>query len=304
MTSMTKAPGLCAGRVAVVTGGGRGIGREISRLLAAEGAMVVVNDLGSGPAGDGTDPGPAHQVAAEIKEAGGEAIASGADVSDWREAGQLVDQAVSAFGRLDVLINNAGILRDRMLVNMSESEWDDVIRVHLKGTFATSRHAARYWRDRSKAAGGPVGARLINTSSASGLYGNVGQANYGAAKMGIAAFSVIASRELARYGVTVNALAPTAMTRLMAGLVDEERGKSLDPAWIAPVAVWLASERSRDVTGRVFEVSGERIAVAEGWHRGPAAPAVSDPELVGPVLAGLLSRARANAAANGEDERP
>jgi NAD(P)-dependent dehydrogenase (short-subunit alcohol dehydrogenase family) len=297
----SRTPGLCAGRVAIVTGGGRGIGREICRLLAAEGAKVVVNDLGSGPAGDGTDLGPAHEVADEIKQAGGEAVASGADVTDWREAGQLIDQAVAAFGRLHVLINNAGILRDRMLVNMSESEWDDVVRVHLKGTFATSHHAARHWRERSKA-GGPVDARLINTSSASGLYGNPGQANYGAAKMAIAGFTVIAARELSRYGVTVNALAPTAMTRLMAGLVDEERGKSLGPGWIAPVAVWLASEDSRDVTGRVFEVSGERIAVAEGWHRGPAAPAVADPELVGPVLTRLLERARPNAAPNGQEE--
>jgi NAD(P)-dependent dehydrogenase (short-subunit alcohol dehydrogenase family) len=293
------AGGLCEGRVAVVTGGGRGIGREFCLLLAAEGAKVVVNDLGSSPSGDGADLGPAHDVVAEIRAAGGDAVANGADVSDWREVQEMVDQAVSSFGQLDVLINNAGILRDRMLVNMTEQDWDAVVRVHLKGTFVAAHHAARHWRERSKTLKGPVDARLINVSSASGLYGNVGQANYGAAKMGIAALTIITARELERYGVTVNAIAPTAVTRLVAGMVDDERAKSLDPAWIAPIAVWLASERSGAVTGRVFEASGERIAIAEGWHRGPTTAAVADPKLLDSVVADLVSRARPNAGPTG-----
>src|SRR5579864_2903153 len=184
--------GLCEGRVAVVTGGGRGIGREYCLMLAAEGAKVVVNDLGGSRDGTGADQGPAHDVVAEIKAAGGEAVANGADVSDFAQAKGMIDQAVQTFGKLDVLISNAGILRDRMLVNMTEQEWDAVIKVHLKGTFAPAQHAAAYWRDRSKA-GDPVDARIINTTSPSGIFGNVGQTNYGAAKAGIAAFTLIAA---------------------------------------------------------------------------------------------------------------
>src|ERR1700733_11185483 len=215
MTPSNRAPRLCEGRVAIVAGGGRGIGREYCLMLAAEGAKVVVNDLGGSPDGSGADQGPAHDVVAEIKAAGGEAVANGADVSDWDQAKGMIDQAVQAFGKLDVLINNAGILRDRMLVNMTEAEWDAVIQVHLKGTFAPAHHAAAYWRDRSKEIGGSVNARLINTSSVSGIYGNIGQTNYGAAKMGIAAFTIIASRELRRYGVTVNSITPISLTRLI-----------------------------------------------------------------------------------------
>ena len=296
--------GLCEGRVAIVTGGGRGIGREYCLMLAAEGAKVVVNDLGGTRDGTGADQGPAHDVVAEIKAAGGEAVANGADVSDFAQAKGMIDQAVSAFGKLDVVINNAGILRDRMLVNMTEAEWDAVIKVHLKGTFAPAHHAAAYWRDRAKETGGSVNARLINTSSVSGIYGNIGQTNYGAAKMGIAAFTIIAARELGRYGVTVNAIAPGALTRLtedLGGPVTDERRAAMDPKWVAPIAVWLASEDSKDVTGRMFEASGGVLAIAEGWHRGPRAKPVQDPHQIGAIVADLMKNARKNAGMNGED---
>ena len=296
--------GLCEGRVAIVTGGGRGIGREYCLMLAAEGAKVVVNDLGGSRDGAGADQGPAHDVVAEIKAAGGEAVANGADVSDWEQSKGMIDQAVHAFGKLDVLINNAGILRDRMLVNMTEAEWDAVIKVHLKGTFAPAHHAAAYWRDLNKATGQPTNARLINTSSVSGIYGNIGQTNYGAAKMGIAALTIIASRELRRYGVTVNAIAPGALTRLtedLGGPITEERKRSGDPKWVAPIAVWLASEQSSEVSGRMFEASGGVLAIAEGWHRGPTAEPVQDPNLIGPLVAEMMAKARKNAGMNGMD---
>ena len=289
---------LCEGRVAVVTGAGRGIGREHARMLAAHGAKVVVNDLGAATDGSGRDASRAAEVAAEIRAAGGEAIANADDVADWNGAKRLIDQAVETFGGLDVLINNAGILRDRMLANMSEAEWDAVIRVHLKGTFA-----AAYWRDRSKASGGPVDARLINTSSSSGLFGNVGQTNYGAAKAGVAAFTVIAARELKRYGVTANAIMPHAQTRMtedLRWLTPEQRARR-DARWVPPIVVWLASRQSGQVTGRVFEVGGGFFAVMEGWHRGPAAEPVEDPAAVGPVVTELVARARRNAGMDGED---
>ena len=243
-------------------------------------------------------------MVAEIKAAGGEAVANGADVSNWDQAKAMIDQAVSEFGKLDVLINNAGILRDRMLVNMTEAEWDAVIQVHLKGTFAPAHHAAAYWRDLNKATGEQVNARLINTSTVSGIYGNIGQTNYGAAKMGIAAFTIIASRELRRYGVTVNAIAPGALTRLtedLGGPITEERRRSGDPKWVAPIAVWLASEQSSEVSGRMFEASGGVLAIAEGWHRGPSATPVQDPNLLGPIVAEMMSKARKNAGMNGMD---
>lgn len=285
--------GMCAGRVAVITGAGRGIGREYALMLASEGAKVVVNDLGGSRDGSGSDESAAELVVKEIKELGGEAIANGADVSDFGAAKAMIDDAVEAFGRLDVLVNNAGILRDRMLVNMSEEEWDAVVKVHLKGTFAPSRHAAGYWRDRAKA-GDENDARIINTTSVSGIYGNPGQANYGAAKQGIAAFTIITSLELARYGVTVNAIAPAALTRLTKDLVsnDAELEATMNPRWIAPLCTWLASEQSSGVTGQVFEASGHQLAVAEGWHRGPTAPPVDDPHAVDEIARDLLSRAR------------
>ena len=218
---------LCEGRVVVVTGSGRGIGREHALSLAKHGALVVVNDLGAGVDGSGGDASPAQQVVNEIEAMGGRAVANGDDISTWAGAERLINTAVETFGDLHAVVNNAGILRDRMMANMSEEEWDSVIKVHLKGTFAPSRMAAAYWRDRNKA-GHPVDGRIINTSSVSGIYGNIGQTNYGAAKAGIAAFTTIASLELARYGVTVNAVAPVALTRMTENLgpapeTEEER---------------------------------------------------------------------------------
>src|SRR5262245_15675342 len=201
------------GKVAIVTGAGRGIGRAHALALSQAGAKIVVNDLGGSLTGEGADLSPARQVVEEIRAAGGEASANGENVANFAGAERLVRQAIDEFGRLDILVNNAGILRDRMLVNMSEDEWDAVINVHLKGHFAPTRHAAAYWREQSKE-GDDVKGRVINTSSPSGVFGNVGQTNYGAAKAGIAAFTVIAAQELARYGVTVNRIAPTARTRM------------------------------------------------------------------------------------------
>ncbi|MBR0752062.1 SDR family NAD(P)-dependent oxidoreductase [Bradyrhizobium jicamae] len=294
---------LCAGRVAIVTGGGRGLGREYALMLAGQGAKVVVNDLGSTAAGEGADLSPAQQVVDDIKRAGGEAIVNGNDVSDWAGAKALIDAAVDTFGRLDVLINNAGILRDRMMVNMSEAEWDAVIKVHLKGTFAPSHHAALYWRQESKTQGKPVSARLINTSSASGIFGNVGQCNYGAAKAGIAAFTIISAMELRQYGITVNAIAPRAQTRMTEGLRErtEEEIKRRNPRWVAPIVVWLASEESAEVTGRVFEAGDGILKVAEGWHAGPGIDPVDDPNELGPQVLDMLRKARPNADIWGRD---
>jgi NAD(P)-dependent dehydrogenase (short-subunit alcohol dehydrogenase family) len=294
---------LCAGRVAIVTGAGRGLGREYALMLAEQGAKVVVNDLGSTAAGEGADLTPAQQVVEEIRRGGGEAIVNGNDVSDWAGAKALIDAAVGQFGRLDVLINNAGILRDRMMVNMTEAEWDAVIKVHLKGTFAPSHHAAQYWRAQTKTRGAPVSARLINTSSASGLFGNVGQTNYGAAKAGIAAFTVISALELRQYGITVNAIAPRAQTRMTEGLRErtEEELKRRQPRWVAPIVVWLASEESKDITGRVFEAGDGILKIAEGWHAGPGIDPVEDPNELTSKVAELMRKARPNADIWGRD---
>lgn len=294
---------LCEGRVAIVTGAGRGIGREHALSLAAQGAKVVVNDLGGGVDGSGGDASPAQQVVDEIRAMGGEAVANGDSVSDWAGAERLVRTAVDTFGDLHVVVNNAGILRDRMLFSMAEEEWDAVINVHLKGTFAPSRFACSYWRERSKA-GEAVDGRIINTTSVSGIYGNPGQTNYGAAKAGIAAFTNIAALEMARYGVTVNAVAPVALTRMTEGLgpapeTDEDRERR-SPRWIAPIVTWLASAEAKGVTGRVFEASGEVLAVAEGWVRGPRTAPVDDPTVLGPIVAELLDQARKNSGMNGE----
>ena len=293
---------LCEGRVAVVTGAARGIGREHALLLAAHGAKVVVNDLGAGRDGTGEDRSLAAQVVEEIRGAGGEAVTNGDDVGDWEGAKNLITQAIESFGRLDILINNAGILRDRMLTNMTEAEWDAVIKVHLKGTFAPSHHASAHWREQSKALGRPLEARIVNTSSGSGLFGNPGQSNYGAAKAGIAAFTVIAARELRRYGVTVNAIMPHAQTRMTEGLrtlTPEQRAKR-DPRWVAPIVVWLASAESQDVTGRVFEAGGGILAVMEGWQRGPTVDQVEDPTALGPIVHDLVGRARRTAGMDGK----
>ncbi len=291
------------GRVVVITGAGNGIGREHALLFAQTGAKVVVNDLGGARDGTGASSGPASDVVNEIKALGGEAIANADDVSDWDGAGRLIQSAIDTFGGLDVLVNNAGILRDRMLVNMSIEEWDSVIKVHLRGTFCPTRHAAEYWRTRSKA-GEENDARIINTTSSSGIYGNPGQTNYGAAKAGIASFTIIAGMEMERYGVTVNAIAPGALTRMTEDLnpnrpqVEEGAWNAFGPENIAPLVVWLGSPESREINARVFNVAGGRISVAEGWTYGPGEDhgAKWDPEELGKVIPGLVEKAAPNVA--------
>lgn len=265
--------GALDGRVAVITGAGRGIGREHALLFAAEGARVVVNDLGGALDGSGDDRTPAEQVVAEIEALGGEAVASDDDITEWEGGRRLVETAVETFGDLHTLVNNAGILRDRVLVNMTEEEWDSVVEVHLKGHFVPTRHAAAYWRERSKA-GQEVRASVINTSSTSGLLGNPGQTNYGAAKAGIAAFTVIAAQELARYGVRVNAIAPAARTRMtestpgLSDIVkapaDASQFDTWDPANISPLVAYLATEDC-PATGRVFFIQGGTIRAFQNW---------------------------------------
>ena len=287
--------GRLAGRVAVVTGGGDGIGEGVVRRFAAEGARVLIAER---------DAAAGRRVAdAVTAEFGADVVALTVDVSVRDQVDAMVASAVDRWGTIDILVNNAGILRDRVLVNMTEEEWDSVIAVHLKGTFGPSRWAGAYWRERSKA-GLPTNGRIINTTSVSGIYGNPGQTNYGAAKAGIAAFTNIAALELSRYGVTVNAVAPVALTRMTEGLgpapeTDEER-EMRSPRWIAPIVTWLASEESADVTGRVFEASGQTLAIAEGWVRGPRTAPIEDPTKLGPVVAELLSQARKNSGMNGE----
>jgi NAD(P)-dependent dehydrogenase (short-subunit alcohol dehydrogenase family) len=291
--------GIVEGRIAVVTGAGGGIGREHALLLAAQGARVVVNDAGTAVDGTGADAGPAQQVVDEIVDRYGKdrAVADTSDVADFGGAETLIETAAEAFGQLDVLVNNAGILRDRMLVNMTEDEWDAVTRVHLKGTFAPSHFAANHWRRRAKA-GEDVAGRIINTTSPSGLYGNVKQSNYGAAKAGIAAFTIITAMELGRHGVTVNAVAPTALTRMtnspfLLGLTTGELREAVAPRHIAPIVCWLASVHSAGVTGRVFDVSGHMLSVSEPWYRGPSiGDPDDDPEVLGPQVLDLVSRAR------------
>src|SRR6202051_4544180 len=268
--------GINEGRVVVITGSGRGIGRAHAIEFASQGAKIVVNDLGAEVDGSGRSEGPAGQVVDEIKAMGGEAVANGDDISDVEGAQCLIATAIDTFGGLDVLVNNAGLLRDRMFVNMTVDEWDAVIRVHLRGTYAPMRAAVDYWRNRSKA-GETNDARIINTTSPSGIYGNVGQTNYGAAKAGIASLTVIAAMELGRYGITVNAIAPAALTRMTENLGFGEGSADRksdefdpnDPDNIAPLVVWLGSPSSAQITGRVFNVHGGHISVAEGWVAGP-----------------------------------
>ncbi len=264
--------GICDGRVVIVTGAARGLGRAHALAFAAEGASVVVNDIGVELDGSGGGGGPAGEVVEEIRGGGGEAIANGADVADWQQSQALIEQAVEAFGRLDVVVNNAGFLRDRMFANASEEEFDLVTRVHLKGHFCVARHAAAHWRDRKKA-GEEVDARILNTSSGAGLQGSVGQSVYGAAKGAIATLTLIQAAELGRYGVTANAIAPSARTRMTEQVFAETMAKPGEgdfdeaaPENVSPLLVWLGSRESRDVTGRVFEVSGGRIAVSDGWR--------------------------------------
>ncbi|MBB1035832.1 SDR family oxidoreductase [Dietzia sp. CQ4] len=296
--------GICDGRVVIVTGAGRGIGREHALAFAAEGARVVVNDLGAGLDGSDVGESPAEQVVEEIRAAGGEAVVNGNDISSWEGARELVQQAIDHFGGLDVLVNNAGFLRDKMLVGMGEQDWDNVINVHLKGHFAPLRHAAEYWRAESKA-GRPRQARVINTSSGAGLFGSVGQGNYATAKAGIALLTIQTAAEMKGYGVTANAIAPAARTRMTTsageGMASQmaapEDGSfdAMDPANVSPLVVWLGSAESAEVTGRVFEVEGGKVTVCDGWQRAASEDkgAKWDPAELRSVVPRLLSESPA-----------
>jgi NAD(P)-dependent dehydrogenase (short-subunit alcohol dehydrogenase family) len=260
--------GLFDGKVAIVTGSGRGIGREEALLLAREGAAVVVNDLGGARTGEGSDSTPAQEVVDEIKAAGGQAVANGDDCSSWSGAEGMVNQAIETFGGLDILVNNAGILRDKMSFNMTEEEWDAVVKVHLKGHFAPARFAGAYWRQKSKDTGESVNAKIVNTASESGLYGNAGQANYASAKAGIAALTIVLSRELERFGVRVNCIAPVAMTRLTEDMMggDDSRAEKLAPTNVAAGVAWLASDLSDGVNGQVLKIQGGMAQIVQGWR--------------------------------------
>ncbi|MEU7186816.1 SDR family oxidoreductase [Streptomyces sp. NPDC045369] len=299
----SAAAGLCVGRVVAVTGAGRGLGRAHALAFAAEGARVVVNDLGVRPDGTPAEDGggPADAVAAEIRAAGGEAVAHGGDVATPAGAASLVATALDTYGRLDTLVNNAGFVRDRMLVNLTEDEWDTVLRVHLKGHFLPLRHAAAHWRAQAKA-GAPPRARVVNTSSGAGLLGSVGQANYSAAKAGVLGLTLVAAAELGRYGVQVNAVAPAARTRMTERTFAETMAAPADgtfdamaPENVSPLVVWLGSTASEGVTGRVFAAEGGRITVMEGWRPGPTADrrARFTPAEAGDTARSLLAEATA-----------
>ncbi len=287
---------LCDGRVAIVTGGGRGVGRAHALMLAEHGAKVVVNDLGTAPDGGGGGDTPGEEVVAEIRAAGGAAVLNTGDISDGKGAETMIRQAVDTFGKLDVLINNAGILRDKLLINMSEEDWDKVIRVHLKGTFLPMHYAGNYWRQQTKA-GHAVDGRVINTTSHSGIFGNVGQGNYAAAKAGIAGLTIVAAREFQRLGVMVNAIAPRANTRLTEGLAQwtPEQIERRLPIWTAALVTWLASPESKGISGRVFESWGYGYTVAEGWQHGATTDASKDPTSLGPAIRDIVARSRKNA---------
>jgi len=294
--------GICEGRVVIITGAGRGIGRAHALEFARQGAKVVVNDLGVSlggeRGGEGAAKGPADEVVDEIRAAGGEAVANGADISDFKQAGELVKQAIDTFGDLHVVVNNAGIVRDRMFVSCTEEEWDLTMKVHLKGHFAVSNNACAYWRNKSKGGDDPD-ARIINTSSGAGLQGSVGQSAYSTAKGGIATLTLVQATELARYGITSNAIAPSARTRMTEEVFADMMAKPEDgfdamaPENVSPLVVWLGSSDSRDVTGRIFEVAGGKISVADGWRQGPEVDkgARWDPAEVGGAVREVISKA-------------
>jgi NAD(P)-dependent dehydrogenase (short-subunit alcohol dehydrogenase family) len=292
-----KMAGICAGRVVIVTGAGRGLGRSYALAFAREGAKVVINDLGTDLGGVGRDTATAQKVVDEIKAMGGEAVANGDDVSDWEGAARIVKSAVDAFGTLDVVVNNAGFVRDRMFVSQTVDEWDAVIRVHLRGHFCVTSHAVSFWRAQQKA-GKPVDARIINTSSGAGLQGSFSQAAYSAAKGGIASLTLVQGAELKRYGITANALAPAARTRMTEQAFADKMKKvegafdAQDPDNIAPTVVWLGSSESASVTGCVFDLEGGRITIEDGWNDGPTVDkgARWEPRELGPVIAGLLAK--------------
>ena len=290
--------GICEGRVVIVTGAGRGIGRAHALEFARQGAKVVVNDIGVELDGAGGGTGPAGEVVEAIRAAGGEAVANGSDVSDFKQAGELVKTAIDSFGGLDVVVNNAGIVRDRMFVSCSEEEWDAVIRVHLKGHFCVASNACAYWRQRVKAKE-PVDARIINTSSGAGLQGSIGQSAYSAAKAGITTLTLIQAAEMGRYNITSNAIAPSARTRMTEEVFAEMMKKPdsgfdvMDPANVASLVVWLGSAESKEVTGQVFEVAGGEISVADGWRKGPIVDkgARWEPDELGAAMKDLLAKA-------------
>ncbi|MFF1559966.1 SDR family oxidoreductase [Streptomyces sp. NPDC058279] len=302
--------GLAEGRVVIVTGAGRGLGRAHALAFAEQGARVVVNDLGVGPDGLPGPDGPAARVVAEIEAGGGQAVAHGGDIATGEGAASLVECALAAFGRLDTLVNNAGFLRDRMLVNLDEDDWDAVVRVHLKGHFLPLKHAAAYWRAEAKA-GRPVAARVVNTSSGAGLLGSVGQGNYSAAKAGVLALTLVAAAETGRYGVQVNAIAPAARTRMTERTFAQAMAApaaggfdAMAPENVSPLVVWLGSDASAGVTGRVFEAEGGRITVMEGWRPGPTVERAGrwSPAEAGEAAAKLLARSQAPGAVYGAGE--
>ncbi len=288
--------GICDGRTVIITGAARGLGRAYALAFAIEGANVVVNDIGASLGGEGRDINAADDVVAEIKAAGGNAIANYEDITDWDAAKRIVDAAVAAFGGLDVVVNNAGIVRDRMFVSATPEEWDATMHVHLRGHFCLSRHAVDHWRARQKA-GEPVDARIINTTSGAGLQGSIAQAAYSTAKGGIAALTLVQAAELGRYGITANALAPSARTRMTEQAFAEKMATggqafdTMDPANIAPTVVWLGSAQSAHVTGCVFELEGGKIMLEDGWREGPMVDAGKrwNPVDVGAAVDGLLA---------------
>jgi NAD(P)-dependent dehydrogenase (short-subunit alcohol dehydrogenase family) len=290
--------GICEGRVVIITGAGRGIGRAHALAFAREGAKVVINDLGVSLQGEDGGSNPAEEVAEEIRKAGGEAVTNGADVADFSQAGELVKTAINSFGRLDAVVNNAGFVRDRMFVSTSEEEWDAIIRVHLKGHYCVTHNACAYWRQQSKA-GQPVDARIINTSSGAGLQGSIGQSSYSAAKAGIAALTLIQGAELGRYGITSNAIAPSARTRMTEDVFEDMMKKpdsgfdAMAPENISPLVVWLGSAESKGVTGCIFELAGGEISIADGWRKGPAIDkgARWEPDEIGTAVHELIGKA-------------
>lgn len=291
--------GICNGRTVIITGAARGLGRAYALAFAAEGANVVINDIGTSLHGEGRDTSAADAVVAEIRDAGGQAIANYEDITDWDAAKRIVEAAVTAFGGLDIVVNNAGIVRDRMFVSATPEEWDATMHVHLRGHFCVSRHAVDYWRAQQKA-GNPVDARIINTTSGAGLQGSIAQAAYATAKGGIASLTLVQAAELGRYGITANALAPAARTRMTEQAFAEKMATEdaafdiMDPANVAPLVVWLGSAESAAVTGCVFEIEGGKIMIEDGWREGPAIDknARWEPGELGPVVADLIEERR------------